>query len=181
MMFRGTKKYPGNVYDKMMTEMGADGNAYTTDDYTCYHLSFAREDLDKVLDLESDRFQNLFYTEQDFKTEAGAVHGEYLKGLTSPWAHLFENLLKTAFTKHTYRHRVIGFKKDIEAMPSMYEYSQNFHKRYYRPENTILLMTGDIDLQKDLEKIKSFYGPWKTGYVKPEIPKEPEQKKRTQR
>ncbi len=177
MMFRGTKTYPGNIYDHMMTEMGADANAYTTDDYTCFHLNFTKEDLDTVMKLESDRFMNLWYTEQAFKTEAGAVHGEYLKGLASPWSHLDEKLMKTAFKKHTYRHTTIGFRKDIEAMPTMYQYSLNFHKRYYRPENVVLLIVGDIDPKATLEKVQKYYGSWKTGYVVPKIPKEPEQKK----
>ncbi|MDD5062938.1 MAG: insulinase family protein, partial [Candidatus Marinimicrobia bacterium] len=85
MMFRGTEKYPGPLYDKIMTELGADANAYTTDDYTCYHLNFAATDLEKIIEMESDRFIDLKYNEQDFKTETGAVYGEYLKGKISPW------------------------------------------------------------------------------------------------
>src|SRR5512147_2419096 len=55
MMFRGTKKYPGPVYDSIVTSIGAKANAYTTDDYTAYHLNFAKEDLERVIELESDR------------------------------------------------------------------------------------------------------------------------------
>ncbi|MGB9913711.1 MAG: M16 family metallopeptidase, partial [Candidatus Kapaibacteriota bacterium] len=123
MMFRGTKKYPGNVYDRILTEMGSDGNAYTTDDYTCYHLNFTSDNLEKVMDLESDRFQNLWYPEQDFQTEAGAVYGEYRKGKASPFFWIWEALCNTAFEKHTYKHTTIGFEEDIKAMPQMYEYS----------------------------------------------------------
>ncbi|MBN2000827.1 insulinase family protein [candidate division KSB1 bacterium] len=177
MMFRGTKNYPGSVYDRMMTEMGANINAYTTDDYTCYHVDFSKEDLQTILTLESDRFQNLDYTEQAFKTEAGAVHGEYLKSLSSPWMLLNENILATAFDQHTYRHTVIGFRKDIEAMPGMYEYSKKFYNRYYRPENVVLLATGDIDPQHFYTEVEKYYGNWQKGYIAPKIPVEPEQKK----
>ncbi len=176
MMFRGTKKYPGAVYDKLVTEMGADANAYTSSDITCYHLNFASEDLEKVMELESDRFQNLWYTEHAFKTEAGAVHGEYLKGLSSPWFALYEKFMDTAFDKHTYKHTTIGFREDIEAMPTMYEYSKSFFNRYYRPENVVLLLVGDIDPDKTVDIVKKYYGNWKKGYVPPQIPKEPEQK-----
>ena len=175
MMFRGTKTYPGDVYDRMMTEMGADANAYTSDDYTCYHINLAKADLEVVMKLENDRFQNLWYEEQPFKTEAGAVHGEYLKSLSSPWSHLSEKLLATAFTKHTYRHRVIGFKEDIEAMPTMYQFSLDFYRRYYRPENTVLLIVGDLDPAATFEKVQQYYGDWKKGYVPPQIPTEPVQ------
>ncbi|ROL57293.1 insulinase family protein [Bacteroidetes/Chlorobi group bacterium Naka2016] len=177
MMFRGTKKYPGNVYDKILTEMGADGNAYTTDDYTCYHLNFTADNLEKVMDLESDRFQNLWYTEQDFQTESGAVYGEYRKGKASPFFWIWEALCNTAFEKHTYKHTTIGFEEDIKAMPTMYEYSLSFFKRYYRPDNSVLLIVGDIDYDKTFALVKKYYSSWQKGYVPPKIEPEPEQTK----
>ena len=78
-MFRGTERYPADVYNRVITTIGADANAYTTDDHTAYHLSMAAEDLEQVMELESDRFQNLSYAESAFQTEAGAVYGEYRK------------------------------------------------------------------------------------------------------
>lgn len=176
MMFRGTEKYPSDVYDRMMTEMGADANAYTTEDYTCYHIGLSKDDLEKVFELESDRFQNLSYSEQAFKTEAGAVHGEYLKSLSNPFSILEEKLLDTAFQKHTYKHTVIGFREDIESMPTMYDYSKSFFKRYYRPENVVLLIVGDIEPAHTLSLAKIYYGGWVRGYVPPRIETEPEQR-----
>ncbi len=79
MMFRGTEKYPGPVYDSIITSLGADANAFTDDDLTVYHLNFAVSDLDKIMELESDRFQNLKYSEEQFKTESGAIYGEFRK------------------------------------------------------------------------------------------------------
>src|SRR5678816_3565259 len=75
MMFRGTEKNPGKEYDRIVNGMGADANAYTTDDYTAYHMSVSAQDLGRVIDIESDRFQNLKYTEEQFRTESGAVYG----------------------------------------------------------------------------------------------------------
>ncbi len=66
MMFRGSEKYPGPVYDGIVTSMGADANAYTTDDLTAYHFTHTREDLPTDIDIESDPFQNLQYREEDF-------------------------------------------------------------------------------------------------------------------
>jgi zinc protease len=175
MMFRGTKKYPGNVYDKIVISMGADANAYTTDDYTCYHLSITKDNLEKVMELESDRFQNLFYEEPAFKTESGAVYGEYRKGKTSPFFWIWEKLLSSAFTKHTYKHTTIGFEEDIKAMPTMYDYSISFFNRYYRPENVVLLIVGDINPKEIMPMVKSYYGEWKKGYVPPKIETEPKQ------
>ncbi len=176
MMFRGTKKYPGAVYDRLMTEMGANANAYTTDDLTAYHLVFSKENLAKVIELESDRFQNLFYEEREFKTESGAVMGEYLKSLASPYSVLEEKLMDTAFDVHTYKHTTIGFRADIEAMPTMYEYSKSFFQRYYRPENVVLLITGDFEPDSTFKMIESNYGGWQPGYITPQIKPEPEQK-----
>lgn len=176
MMFRGTKKYPGNVYDKIVTEMGANANAYTTDDYTCYHLNITKENLEKVVDLESDRFQNLFYEKPEFQTEAGAVYGEYRKGKASPFFWIWEKLCETAFDKHTYKHTTIGFERDIQAMPEMYEYSLSFFNRYYRPENCVILVAGDIEYEPTLQLIRKYYSSWGKGYVSPQIPEEPEQK-----
>jgi len=177
MMFRGTKKFPGNMYDRIMTEIGADANAYTTDDYTCYHINFSAKDLEKVMELESDRFINLSYSKNVFKTETGAVYGEYLKGKMSPWFMLEEKLHDLAFDVHTYKHTTIGFEEDIKAMPTMYEYSLSFFKRYYRPENVVIVVAGDVKREKVMELVKKYYGHWKPGYVEPKIQQEPEQKK----
>lgn len=177
MMFRGTKKYPGNVYDKILTEMGSNANAYTTDDYTCYHLNFTKDNLEKIIDLESDRFQNLSYSEQDFQTEAGAVYGEYRKGKANPFFWIWEALCNTAFERHTYKHTTIGFEKDIKAMPTMYEYSLSFFNRYYRPDNCILLIVGDIDYDYTMTLVNKYYSNWQKGYVPPKIEPEPEQTK----
>jgi zinc protease len=175
MMFRGTEKYPGPVYDSLMTSMGADANAYTTDDYTAYHLNFAKDDLEKVVELESDRFQNLSYAEREFQTEAGAVYGEYRKGITSPFALLNEKMQDVAFDVHTYKHTTIGFEADIKKMPEGYEYSKSFHRRYYRPENVVLVIAGDVAAQGVLALVRTYYGGWTKGYVPPTVAAEPPQ------
>ncbi len=176
MMFRGTEKYPSTVYDSIVTEMGADSNAFTSNDLTAYHLIFAKEDLERVMELESDRFQNLAYKEEDFKTESGAVLGELLKAKTSPSFLLREALQDTAFEAHTYKHTVIGFEPDVKAMPTMYEYSKSFYQRYYRPENVVLLVCGDVEPENVFQLAEKYYGKWEKGYVNPKIIPEPEQK-----
>jgi zinc protease len=76
MMFRGTDKYPADTYNNILKKAGADQNAYTTDDYTNYHITFTKDDLEKVIEMEADRFQNLKYSEEAFRTEALAVKGK---------------------------------------------------------------------------------------------------------
>ncbi len=176
MMFRGTKKYPAAEYEGIITKIGANTNAYTTDDHTAYHLKFAKEDLEKVIDIESDRFQNLSYSEQVFQTEAGAVYGEYRKNITSPFSLLNEKMQDVAYDVHTYKHTTIGFERDIKAMPQQYDYSLSFFRRFYRPENVVLLIAGDIDSKTTLALIEKYYGAWKKGYTPPAIKPEPPQK-----
>ncbi|MEG2034648.1 MAG: insulinase family protein, partial [Janthinobacterium sp.] len=70
MMFRGTKAYPPEKYQEVITRAGARQNAYTSDDLTNYHTTFAKEDLETLLKVEADRFQHLDYAEDAFKTES---------------------------------------------------------------------------------------------------------------
>jgi len=175
MMFRGTERHPGKVYDGIVSRMGADANAYTTDDYTAYHLSVGTHDLPTVIDIESDRFQFLAYDEGQFRTEAGAVRGEYMKGRSNKFSVIFEALQDAAFDAHTYKHTTMGFLEDIEAMPTQYAYSKTFFDRFYRPENVVVVVTGDFDVDATLREIRAKYGPWKKGYQAPAIPQEPKQ------
>jgi zinc protease len=175
MMFRGTKRYPGPVYDSIMTSIGADANAYTTDDYTAYHLKFAKEDLERVIELESDRFQNLQYEEGAFQTEAGAVYGEYRKNITNPYMMLNEKMSDLAYDVHTYKHTTMGFEADIKAMPQAFEYSRSFFDRFYRPDNVVLVIAGDIAPDATLALIRTYYGAWKKGYAAPAVKPEPPQ------
>jgi zinc protease len=175
LMFRGTEKYPGPVYDHMLTSIGADHNAFTSDDVTAYYVVFASNELETVVNLESDRFMNLHYEEPEFRKETGAVLGEYYQGLANPRSLLYENLRSVAFTKHTYHHTTIGFGDDVKAMPEAMAYSVSFHERYYRPENCVLVVAGDVDYEKAKELITKYYSPWKPGYVPPKIQPEPAQ------
>ena len=176
MMFRGTEACPSEVYQRTLIELGADGNAFTTDDLTAYHVSIAAEDLDCVMGLESDRFQHLKYSEIDFRTEAGAVYGEYRKTKTDPEFVLYEAVRENAFEQHTYGHTTMGYEKDIAAMPTLYDFSRHFFERYYRPENTVLLVVGDADPATVAALTEKHYSGWQQGYVPPDIPAEPDQR-----
>jgi zinc protease len=175
MMFRGTKTYPGPVYDSIVTSIGANANAYTSDDITAYHLNFAKEDLQKVIEIEADRFQHLYYEKPAFQTEAGAVYGEYRKSITQPFSLLNEKMQNIAYDVHTYKHTTIGFEEDIKAMPEAYEYSKTFFQRFYRPENVVIVICGDIDPAETMAWVKKYYSSWEKGYVAPKVTPEPPQ------
>ena len=176
MMFRGTERFPAGEYSRIVTTIGADTNAYTSDDHTAYHFTMAAEDLERVMELESDRFQNLKYAESAFQTEAGAVYGEYRKSRTDPDFALDERLMAAVFEKHPYGHTTLGYERDIAAMPTLYDYSRTFFSRYYRPENTVLLIAGAVTPAQVFPLVEKYYGNWQRGYVPPQIPVEPEQK-----
>jgi zinc protease len=128
-----------------------------------------------MFDIESDRFMNLHYSEHDFKTEAGAVKGEYTKNNASPYSQIYENLLNTAFDVHTYKHTTMGFFKDIVDMPNQYEYSKLFFKRFYRPEYATIVVVGDITPDKVNKLAEKYFGKWEKGSYKQIIPTEPAQ------
>ncbi|MEO5579618.1 MAG: insulinase family protein, partial [Gemmatimonadaceae bacterium] len=132
-MFRGTKTMTQDEASVLLTKAGARENAYTTDDFTNYYITFAKEDLEGMLKLQADRFQNLSYDEAAFKTEARAVLGEYNKNSANPGSKLYEVMRDSAFTTHTYKHTTMGFIRDIEDMPNQFEYSKVFFDRWYRP------------------------------------------------
>ncbi|MDH3217541.1 MAG: insulinase family protein [Candidatus Krumholzibacteria bacterium] len=173
MMFRGTDKYSSTEYSRLMSEMGADANAYTSDDITCYYMVIPSARLETAMDVESDRFQNLSYQEGPFRTEAGAVYGEYRKNIANPFVVANEKMMETAFDRHTYQHTTMGFERDIKNMPNMFDYSKTFFNRYYRPENCVLLLVGDFDATAVKPMIESYYGNWEKGYVPPQITPEP--------
>jgi len=175
MMFRGTKKYPQAAYEAIVTKLGASANAYTTDDHTAYHLKFSKDDLEQVIEIESDRFQNLSYSLPVFQTEAGAVYGEYRKNITSPFALLIEKVRDLAYDAHTYKHTTIGFERDIMVMAGQFDYSLSFFKRFYRPDNVVLVIAGDLDPKATLALITKYYGAWQKGYTAPAIVAEPPQ------
>jgi zinc protease len=174
MMFRGTKAYPPDRYNEIITQAGARQNAYTTDDYTNYHTTFSKDDLETILRIEADRFKNLDYSHEGFKTEARAVLGEYNKNSANPIVKIEEVQHDKAFTTHTYKHTTMGFLKDIEDMPNQFEYSKTFFDRWYRPGYTTVIVAGDVDPQRVTALVEKYWGDWKPGSYKVEIPKEPE-------
>ncbi|MCG8435950.1 MAG: insulinase family protein, partial [Gammaproteobacteria bacterium] len=172
MMFRGTEKYPPDVYRSILQNAGADQNAYTSDDLTNYHITFTKADLEKVIELEADRFKNLSYTEDQFRTEALAVKGEYLKNSTNPVWKIFERMRDISFDTHTYEHSPIGFVEDIDMMPEQMEYSKIFFDRWYRPEKSVVILVGDLDPEKTFALVEKYWSDWERGTHSITIPQE---------
>jgi zinc protease len=176
MMFRGTKQHSAEEYSQTMTRLGLNTNAFTSEDMTVYHLYGPARSLPTIIEYEADRFQNLSYDEPAFRTEAGAILGEYVKSASNPGQKMYEKMVETAFTRHTYGHTVIGYLKDIENMPSGYEYSRQFFRRYYTADNATIFVAGDFDRPATLALIEKAYGGWKGKLDAMPVPREPKQR-----
>ncbi len=175
MMFRGTPTHSGDDYNQTVTRLGLNTNAFTSNDMTVYHLYGPSKALPTIIDYEADRFQHLDYTEEQFKTEAGAILGEYAKSASNPEMILEEKMMETAFTKHTYRHTTIGYLDDVKAMPSGFAYSREFFRRYYTPDNATIVIAGDFDKKETLAHLQKAYGAWKGKLDPAKVPVEPAQ------
>ncbi len=174
MMFRGTERYPAHAYEQVIQSLGADNNAYTDNDVTVYHVTGPSSALSQIVDLEADRFQHLQYAEPEFRTEAGAVRGEYDKSAADPGLKMEEALMELAFQRHTYRHTVIGYLADVERMPEEFAYSRDFFSRYYTPDNCVVIVVGDVDEAETLRLVREKYGSWQGRRARPTIPREAE-------
>ncbi|MGH7330016.1 MAG: M16 family metallopeptidase, partial [Polyangiaceae bacterium] len=175
LMFRGPKKIPAEDYEKRLQAMGADNNAFTTDDFTLYIPTIPKDALPELVNVESDRFEHLDVAPAAYKDETGAVLGEFNKDFSDPYWVMDEALRQLAFTSHTYGHTTIGFKKDVEAMPNAYDYSKSFFQRFYTPDDATIFVVGDVDRDKTLALIRASYKDWQGHRAKPEIKPEPEQ------
>ena len=181
MMFRGTPRYSEEAYERAMQAFGADANAFTSSDFTFYTATIPSSALPKIIDLESDRFQHLQYSEQQFRTETGAVLGEYNKSAADPSMKLEEVMDEMAFTRHTYGHTTIGYLRDVQAMPGYYEYSNQFFHRFYTPDDCTIVVVGDFDRAAVLAQIRTAYAGWEGHRDNPQIPVEPEPRRGEQR
>jgi zinc protease len=175
MMFRGTPNHSGLEWNQTITKLGLNSNAFTSNDMTVYHLYGPAKALPTIIDYEADRFEHLDYNEEQFKTEAGAILGEYAKSASNPEQILDEKMSETAYTKHTYRHTTIGYLDDVKAMPSGFTYSREFFRRYYTPDNATVVIVGDFDKKETLQHLGKAYGSWKGKLDAAKIPAEPAQ------
>ncbi len=141
--------------------MGAFNNAWTNFDVTFYHPLTFTSNLEKLAALEAARFVNLDYTEKIFQTEAGAVLGEYRRGASNPGLRMSEVRLQLMYGGYGYGHTTIGYLEDVEDMPNEYQAAVKFYQDYYRPNNVVLLVTGDVTPDAIFELAQRLYGDWK--------------------
>ncbi len=153
MMFRGTKKYPIGVFDKLLDDCGSEGtNAFTSFDYTGYTESIPFNSIELPLILEADRMVHLNLTKEVLDIEREAVLNEReLRVENESNGKMFEMLLNNLFISHSYKHDIIGYRKDIENLSV--KDCNNFYKKYYSPNNATIVMVGDFECDNALNLI----------------------------
>lgn len=147
-------------YRQAVEEMGAFNNAWTWFDVTFYHPLTFTSNLEVLADLEADRFVNLDYTEKIFQTEAGAVLGEYRNNAANPGLRMSEVQSRLMYGDYGYGHTTIGYLEDVKDMPNEYQAAVKFYEDYYRPNNVVLLVSGDVNPERIFQIAEQEYGDW---------------------
>lgn len=161
LMFKGTDKNPEGVYDDAIEENGGANNAFTTRDYTGYHVNMPAGTLKKVLELEADRMVNLNLTPDMIKREREVVKEERrMRVDNSPSGLAFESVFLNAYKDSSYRWPVIGSMKHLEN--SSIQDFQSFYDQYYAPNNAVLVLVGDFRKSKAKSWIRKYFGKLKS-------------------
>ncbi len=156
MVFKGSTKH-ANIPQEL-TSHGARPNGTTWLDRTNYYETFAAtdENLKWALDLESDRMVNSFIKKEDLATEFSVVRNEFEMGENSPQNVLNERVVSSAYLWHNYGNSTIGNRTDIEKVPI--DNLQAFYKKFYQPDNAVLVVAGKIDESKTLAMVNQYFG-----------------------
>lgn len=158
MMFKGAKKFDGKQFDHILHENGIINNAFTSNDYTGFYQNLPSDKLELMMEMEVDRMSSLALREKDLLTEKEVVKEERRWRVdNSPMGLLRELTMSTLFKTHPYHWPVIGTMEDI----SNYDVKKLkvFYDNYYVPNNAILVLAGDFDLEKTKKLIQKYYGP----------------------
>lgn len=157
MVFKGTKEKHKQVA-KEISDHGADFNGTTWLDRTNYFETFnaTEENLDWALDMEADRMVNSRIAKEELETEMTVVRNEFEIGENNPGSVLNERVTSAAYIWHNYGNSTIGARSDIEQVPI--ENLQAFYRKYYQPDNAVLLITGKFDPTATLKLVNKKFG-----------------------
>ncbi|SFQ44957.1 zinc protease [Variovorax sp. OK605] len=157
MMFKGTKDIKPGEFSRRVAALGGQENAFTTRDYTGYYQQIPVGSLEQVMKLESDRFANNQWPDDEFKREIEVVKEERrLRTEDQPRALLGEQQNAAVFTASPYHRPVVGWMSDLDAMTP--EDVRDFHKRWYVPANAVLVVAGDVDVAQVRAMAEKYYG-----------------------
>ena len=168
LMFKGTRKFPGNYYSNYISKIGGSENAFTSYDYTAYYQVFPKSELKMMMKMEADRMTNLTLTKENVEIEKRVILEERFQRVESdPSSKLDESMRSILFPNHYYGRPIIGWRHEIEGLS--YEDVLSFYKENYKPNNAILVLSGDVDLEKAKKLSKKYYGKIRKGKSKPKL------------
>src|SRR5262245_32279686 len=146
-----------HIKDELVSR-GASWNGTTSDDRTNYYETFTAtdENLKWALGLETDRMENVKFTKELLDTEMTVVRNEFERGENNPASILRERVASTAYLWHNYGKSTIGSKDDLEKVPV--NRLAEFYKKFYQPDNAVLVITGRLDETKTLQMVGDSVG-----------------------
>ncbi|HLL52374.1 MAG TPA: pitrilysin family protein [Myxococcaceae bacterium] len=178
MMFKGSKSYGPDVMLNALESVGAQYNAFTTEDETVYHELVPKEALGRFLAMEADRMGRLQLTEEMLVSEREVVKEEYrVRIQNQPISTVYEAYLRKAYVKHPYAYTPAGTLDDLDKI--QLSDCLDFYKTYYAPNNAVLVVVGDTTLKEVTALAKQEFGPLKRQRPPPAVTVvEPPQKQR---
>ncbi len=151
MMFKGTKKLRSEEFSKIIQKMGGVDNAFTTEDFTFYYETVPKDVIFKVIEMESDRMENL--TLEEFESERNVVIEERRERIdNSPFGKFWENFSLLSYTLHPYRYPVIGFEQDLLNITK--RDLKKWYDKFYSPSNAFVVITGGFEEKEVLKSLK---------------------------
>jgi len=172
MLFKGTPKHPKGDLDRLLARYGAQWNAFTSEDVTCYFETVPKARYTTALELESDRMRNALISVEETEAERTVIVSEREGYENDPSFLLGEELQAVAFSRHTYGQGVIGSKDEIKLMSRDGLYAH--YRRFYAPNNAYVVVTGDDEPERLIEEAAAAFGPLDPSSDLGEPPKAPE-------
>ncbi len=171
MLFKGTERRKVGEIAQTVEAAGGDINAFTSFDQTVYHVTIASREVDVALDILADAVQHSAFDAEELSRELEVVLEEVRRGKDSPGRVSSEILFRTIYNTHNYRNPVIGFVETIEKFTR--EQILNFYQKWYRPENMVLVVAGDVAADEVFKKAEKLFEDAKPGQL-PERPRHDE-------
>src|SRR5690349_20101374 len=158
LMFKGTAKHPAGEFSQTVLKVGGNENAFTSTDYTGYFQRVPRDQLPRMIEFEADRMTGLILKDENVLPERDVVLEEFnMRVANNPDARLTEQMMAALYLNHSYGRPVIGWRQEIEKLDR--EDALAFYKRFYAPNNAILIIAGDVEANEVRPLVEKFYGP----------------------
>ncbi|MGU3536532.1 M16 family metallopeptidase [Methylobacterium sp. A54F] len=157
LMFKGTESHPVGAFSKAVSGLGGQENAFTSYDYTAYFQRVARDHLKTMMEFEADRMTGLVLDDAVVHPERDVVLEERrMRVETDPSAQLSEAMAASLFVHHPYGIPIIGWMHEIEELNRTH--ALDYYKRFYTPENAILVVAGDVTPDEVRRLAEATYG-----------------------